>query len=59
MFTDTMGTIRGLSPFTDYTCTVLATTVMDGQDSDPITVRTDESGTYGWGAHWLYCIYIL
>ena len=40
----TMGTINELSPFTNYTCTVLATTVMNGPMSDPITVRTAESG---------------
>ena len=40
----TTGTVNGLSPFTNYTCTILATTVIAGPMSDPITVRTDESG---------------
>ena len=44
MFTPTTGTINGLSPFTNYTCTILVTTVMAGPMSDPITVRTNESG---------------
>ena len=44
MFVPTTGTINGLSPFTNYTCTILVTTVMDGPMSDPITVRTNESG---------------
>ena len=50
-----MGTIDGLSPFTNYTCTVLATTVTEGPTSDPISVRTAESGMYHWEVtHWLY-----
>ena len=39
-----MGTITGLSPFTMYGCTVLATTVSPGPVSDPTNVTTLESG---------------
>ena len=59
MFTGTMGTINELSPFTNYTCTVLATTVMDGRMSGPITVRTAESGTYCWRVDSLYLNFIM
>ena len=54
MFTSTMGTISELRPFTNYTCTVLATTVMDGPVNDPVTVRTAESGMYCWRVSSLY-----
>ena len=39
-----MGTITGLSPFTEYGCTVLATTVSPGPVSDLTNVTTLESG---------------
>jgi len=40
-----MGTVSGLSPFTDYSCTIFATTVADGPVSDPfVVVRTAEAG---------------
>jgi len=39
-----MGTVTGLSPFTVYSCTILASTVADGPMSDPLVVRTAEEG---------------
>jgi len=39
-----MGTVSGLDPFTDYSCTIFATTVADGPVSDPFVVRTAEGG---------------
>ena len=37
-------TISGLSPFTEYSCTVFASTVQPGPMSEPTTVRTSEAG---------------
>ena len=39
-----MGTITELAPFTNYSCTILATTVLPGPMSDPIYIRTLELG---------------
>ena len=39
-----MGTVTGLSPFTDYSCTIFAVTVTNGPVSDPVIVRTAEAG---------------
>ena len=39
-----MGTVAGLSPFTDYSCTIFATTVADGPISNPVVERTAEGG---------------
>jgi len=39
-----MGTVPGLDPFTDYSCTIFATTVADGPVSVPVVVRTAEGG---------------
>ena len=39
-----MGTVTGISPFTDYSCTIFAVTVNDGPVSDPVIVRTAEAG---------------
>ena len=39
-----MGTVTGLSPFTDYSCTIFAITVADGPMNDPIVERTAEGG---------------
>ena len=43
-FANAPGTVDGLSPFTEYTCTISASTVSPGPVSDPITVRTAQSG---------------
>ncbi|XP_065904304.1 receptor-type tyrosine-protein phosphatase delta-like isoform X2 [Dysidea avara] len=40
--TTMMGTVAGLSPFTDYSCTIFATTVADGPISNPVVERTAE-----------------
>ena len=37
-------TIATLAPFTNYTITVVAVTVAEGNASDPVTVRTVEDG---------------
>ena len=42
--TATMGTVSGLGPFTDYSCTIHAVTGSDGPVSDPVIVRTPEAG---------------
>ena len=39
-----MGTIAGLVPFTEYSCTIYAFTVLSGPLSDPINVTTLQSG---------------
>lgn len=39
-FTNTMGIVSGLSPFTEYACTISAFTVSLGPQSDPITVNS-------------------
>ena len=39
-FTNTMGIVSGLSPFTEYSCTISAFTVSLGPQSDPITVNS-------------------
>ena len=39
-----MGSVTGLSPFTDYSCTIHAVTVVDGPVSDPVIARTAEAG---------------
>ena len=39
-----MGTITELAPFTNYSCRILATTVLPGPMSDPVNIRTLESG---------------
>ena len=39
-----MGIVTGLSPFTNYSCTLFAVTVTNGPVSDPIIVRTAEAG---------------
>ena len=36
----TAGKVEQLSPFTEYTCTIFAFTVLPGPISDPITVVT-------------------
>ena len=41
-----METIRNLTPFTSYNCTLHAVTVSDGPLSDPIKVTTAEHGMY-------------
>ena len=46
-FTNASGTVDGLSPFTEYACTISASTVSPGPVSDPITVRTAQSGIAG------------
>ena len=43
--TNTTQAVVGLNPFTNYTCTLYATTVSNGPTTDPITVRTAEQGT--------------
>jgi len=45
-----MGIVTGLSPFTDYSCTIFAVTVAEGPVSDPLVVRTAEGGLL---ASWL------
>ena len=41
-----MGTVNGLSPFTNYNCTVHAVIMtFNGLVSDPIIVMTAEAGT--------------
>ena len=42
--TATMGTVTGLSPFTEYSCTIHAVSVADGPVSDPAVVTTTEAG---------------
>ena len=44
--TNTAQTIIGLDPFTNYACTLFATTVSNGPATDPITARTEEQGMY-------------
>ena len=39
-FANTMGIVSGLSPFTEYTCTISAFTVSLGPQSDRITVNS-------------------
>ena len=40
-----MGTVGSLNPFTEYSCSVFAFTVLPGPTSDPpIEVTTDQSG---------------
>ena len=39
-----MGTVSGLGPFTEYSCTIHAVTGSDGPVSDPVIVRTPEAG---------------
>ena len=39
-----MATVSMLSPFTEYTCTISALTVLSGPKSDPVTVVTAQSG---------------
>ena len=41
-----METLDEFKPFTNYTCTLHAVTVLDGPLSDPITVTTAEQGSY-------------
>ncbi|XP_065905061.1 uncharacterized protein [Dysidea avara] len=38
-----MGTVTGLHPFTDYSCTVQGVTVADGPVSNPVVVKTTEA----------------
>lgn len=38
--------ITGLTRYTNYTITVTAYNFMEGPATDPITVSTDESGTF-------------
>ena len=42
--TNTTQTITGLRPFTRYTCTLYATTVLNGPTTDPLTVLTAQQG---------------
>ena len=39
-------TFGGLIPFTDYTCALYTSTLLNGPSTDPITVRTAEQGSY-------------
>ena len=40
-----MGTVDGLTPFTNYNCTIYTVIMtVDGPMSDPIIVRTAEAG---------------
>ena len=42
-----MGSVDGLSPFTNYSCTIHAVIMtFDGPMSNPIVVRTAEAGKY-------------
>jgi len=50
-----MGTVTGLSPFTEYSCTIHAVTVAEGPVSDPVVARTAEAGTVSSYPHWI-CI---
>lgn len=43
--TSTAHKITGLHPFTYYTCTLHATTVLNGPVTNPVSVRTEEQGT--------------
>ena len=43
--TNTTQAVIGLNPFTNYACTLYATTVSNGPTTDPIIVRTAEQGT--------------
>ena len=38
--------VTTLAPFTNYTITVVAVTVAEGNASDPVTVITAEDGKY-------------
>ena len=52
-----MGIIDGLSPFTNYSCTVHAVIMTSASAmSDPIVVRTAEAGTY---IRSTYCLIML
>ena len=48
--------ISMLSPYTNYTVTVVAVTVAEGEMSDPVMVRTAEAGEYCM--YYLHEIYI-
>ena len=39
-FTNTVGIVSGLSPFTEYNCSISAFTVSLGPQSDPFTVNS-------------------
>ena len=43
--TSTTETITELYPFTNYTCMLYATTVLNGPETDAITIRTAEQST--------------
>ena len=40
----TFVTLEMLNPYTDYTVVLVAVTVAEGNESDPVTVRTAEAG---------------
>ena len=42
---NTTGSVTGLIPFTNYTCVLYATTVLDGPATGGITIRTEEQST--------------
>ena len=43
-FTSTTGTVSELNPFTEYTCTISAFTILPGPLSDPAVVTTAQLG---------------
>ena len=56
----TMGIVTGLSSFTDYSCTIFATTVADGPMSEAVVVRTDEGGVLAsYTIHSAMCYYAI
>ena len=55
----TMIQLSGLERFANYTITVLGFTVSLGEESDPVTVRTNEDGKCNGVTQYIHLLHVL